>query len=362
MRAAGKVLTAKQCIVGLQNLKRQTARGGWIFISCLTGKQMKRTSILVLAHPDEPQIPMLEAIQETADLVIGNSTEAFEQAASDAEVIFNWSGSLALFREVFSKCHNLQWVHSRSVGLERTLFQELIASEVVLTNGSGVFSPSLGEFSLAAILYFAKDFRRMIRNQLAGVWEAFDVMPIAGQTVGIVGYGDIGRAIAQRARGAGMKVLAVKRQVSATDKIDPLVDEIFTTDRRIEMIPRCDYIAVAAPLIRETRGLIGAAELAAMKNTAVVINVGRGPIIDESSLIKALTEKRIKGAALDVFDEEPLPASHPFYKLENVLLCPHCADHTPDWLDNAMRFFIAQFERFQRGEPLWNIVDKKLGY
>jgi phosphoglycerate dehydrogenase-like enzyme len=99
-----------------------------------------------------------------------------------------------------------------------------------------------------------------------------------------------------------------------------------------------------------------------MKPTAVVINVGRGPVIDESALIRALSSEKIKGAALDVFDREPLPDGHPFYKLENVLLSPHCADHTPDWLDNAMKFFIGQYERFRKGEALLNVVDKKLGY
>jgi phosphoglycerate dehydrogenase-like enzyme len=323
---------------------------------------MEKTTVFVLAHPEDPQLSMLRALQETANLVIGNSAQTFEMAAPDAEVILNWSGSLALFREVFLKCRNLRWVHSRSVGLERTLFPELITSDVILTNGSGVFSPSLGEFALAAILYFAKDLRRMIRNQMAGVWEAFDVMPVAGQTVGIIGYGDIGRAIAIRVRTLGMRVLAVKRHIPTTQTPDPLVHEIYCSDRRIDMIPRCDYIAVAAPLNAETRGLIGEAEFAAMKSTAVVINVGRGPVIEETALIKALIEKRIKGAALDVFNQEPLPSDHPFYKLENVLLCPHCADHTPDWLDNAMRFFLLQFQRFQRSEPLLNVVDKKLGY
>ncbi len=231
-----------------------------------------------------------------------------------------------------------------------------------MTNGSGVFSPSLGEFALAAILYFAKDLRRMIQNQNAGVWEPFDVLPISGGTVGIVGYGDIGRAVAARVRPMGMNVLAMKRHVSAGNKSDPLVDQIYGPDQRIEMLLRCDYIVVAAPLNEETRGLIGEAEFAAMRPGAVIINVGRGPVIDERALIKALSEHRIKGAALDVFDEEPLPKGHPFYKLENVLLCPHCADHTPDWLDNAMRFFIAQFERFRRNEPLLNVVDKNLGY
>jgi len=323
---------------------------------------MKRTTILVLSDLDEPQLSMLGGLHETANVVIGNSTEAFEKVAADAEVILNWSGSLSLIREVFLMSPQLHWVHSRAVGLEQTLFPELIASDVTLTNGSGVFSPPLGEFALAAILYFAKDFRRMVRNQIAGLWEPFEVMPVSGQTVGIVGYGDIGRAVAARARALGMNVLAVKRHVPPKDKPDPLVETIYSSNRRIEMLSRCDYVVVAAPLNAQTRGLIGEAEFAAMKKTAVVINVGRGPVINESAMIKALTEHTIKGAALDVFDEEPLPEGHAFYKLENVLLSPHCADHTPDWLDNAMRLFITQFERFRRGEPLLNVVDKKLGY
>jgi phosphoglycerate dehydrogenase-like enzyme len=259
-------------------------------------------------------------------------------------------------------CPNLRWVHSRSVGLERTLFPEIIGSPVVLTNGTGVFSASLGEFVLGAILYFAKDFRRMIRNQKAGKWEPFDVMAVSGQTVGIIGYGDIGRAIASRVRPLGMKVLAVKRNPSTLRGADPPVDQVYSPENRIEMISYCDYVVVSAPLTSETSGLIGEQEFAAMKPSAVVINVGRGPIIDEQALIETLSVGKIKGAALDVFDHEPLPNSHPFYKLDNVLLSPHCADHTPDWLDQAMQLFIAQYERFQKGELLLNVVDKKLGY
>ncbi|MGA8312420.1 MAG: D-2-hydroxyacid dehydrogenase [Terriglobales bacterium] len=322
---------------------------------------MKNT-ILVLAHPNEPQLAALEKLRAEANIITGNSVEAFRQAAPDATVIFNWSGSLELLKGVFGVCPNLRWVHSRSAGLDRTLFPELVERPVPLTNGSGVFSPSLGEFVLGAILYFAKDFRRMVRNQMAGVWEAFDVMPALGQTVGIVGYGDIGRAVALRVRPLGMKVLGVKRHASPSPAADPLVEQMYSPDRRIEMISRCDYVVAAAPLTPETRGMIAEPEFAAMKPAAVVINVGRGPVIREEALVSALLHGRIKGAALDVFDHEPLPEGHPFYKLENVLLSPHCADHTPDWLDRAMQFFIEQFERFQKGEPLMNVVDKKLGY
>src|SRR5436309_7521207 len=155
---------------------------------------MRTDTILFLADPAEPQLAMLQMQLAGVKTVTGNSIAAFEHASTDASVLFNWSGSLALFRKVFGICPNLRWVHSRSVGLERTLFPELMESPVPLTNGTGVFSASLGEFVLAAILYFAKDFRRLIRNQKAGVWEAFDVMPVSGHTVGIIGFGDIGRA------------------------------------------------------------------------------------------------------------------------------------------------------------------------
>lgn len=321
---------------------------------------MNKSTILVLAEPTLPQLAMLEPLGAEAKVIAGDSANRFEHVAADADVIFNWSASVELFREVFRMCPRLRWAHSRSAGLEKVLFPELIESPVTLTNGTGVFSPSLGEFALAAILYFAKDFRRMIRNQMAGVWEPFDVLPVEGHTVGILGYGDIGRAVASRVRALGMRVLALKRHAPSTP--DPLVEQIYTPDGLTEMLSRSDYVVVAAPQTRETYRLVGARALAAMKPTAVVINVGRGPLIDEHALIGALSTGRLKGAALDVFDEEPLSPGHPFYKLENVLLSPHCADHTPDWLDNAMQFFIAQFGRFRRGEPLLNIVEKSLGY
>jgi phosphoglycerate dehydrogenase-like enzyme len=321
---------------------------------------MKSNVVFVLADPHEPQLRMLDELRSGAEIVIGNSPSEFESAAVYASVMFNWSGSLELLREVFRLSANLQWVHSRSVGLERTLFPELIESSVTLTNGRGVFSASLGEFALASILYFAKGLRRMIRNQRAAIWEQFDVEMMSGRTVGIVGYGDIGRAVAIRVRPLGMKVLALKRH--ASDVSDPLIDQTYGPDRLTEMLSLCDYVVVATPLTSETRGMIGEKEFAAMKKTAVIINVGRGPIIEEDALLHALSTGRIKGAALDVFDKEPLPREHPMYKLENVLLSPHCADHTSDWLEQAMRLFLEQYQRFRTGQPLLYVVNKKLGY
>ena len=323
---------------------------------------MDHITVLVLADPTEPRLAMLEALPPETSIAVGNSAEAFVRAAPDATVIFNWSLIGDLQREVFRMCPNVEWVHSRSAGLDGLLFPELVESPARLTNGSGVYSESLGEFVVGAILYFAKDLRRMIRNQAAGVWEQFDIVEASGQTVGIVGYGDIGRAVATRVRALGMRVLGVKRHGPPAHEADPLAERIYGPEGLIEMISRSDYVVAAAPLTPETLGMIGEPELAAMKPGAVLINVGRGPVVQEAALVRALSEQRIKGAALDVFDTEPLPAGHPFYKLENVLLSPHCADHTPDWLDQAMRFFLTQFERFRKGEPLKNVVDKRLGY
>jgi phosphoglycerate dehydrogenase-like enzyme len=323
---------------------------------------MNASPVLVLTAPGDNDIPRVAELRQIARVVVGDSPSDFVRAGVDADVILHWSGSLALLREVFLISSRVRWVHSRSAGVEDVLFPELINSEVILTNGSGVFSPSLGEFALAAILYFAKDFRRLIRNQMRGRWEQFDVSMVAGKTLGIVGYGSIGRAVAARARALDMTVLGFRRNVPQQAEKDSLIDEVYGPEKLLEMLSRCDYVVVTLPLTEHTRGLIAEAEFAAMKSNAVVINVGRGPTIDESAMIRALSEHRIRAAALDVFDQEPLPQGHPFYSLENVLLSPHCADHTPDWLNNAMQFFLAQMQRFRNGETLWNIVDKTLGY
>src|SRR5215831_8590178 len=171
---------------------------------------MHDSPILVLRAPSDNAIPLLDELRRTATIVIGASEQDLASASADAEIILNWSGSLELLRSVFLMPLRLRWIHSRSAGLEQTLFPELIESEVILTNGSGVFSPSLGEFVVAAILFFAKDFRRMIRHQVAGVWEQFDVSMVSGKTLGIVGYGSIGRAIAVRAHALEMKVLGLR--------------------------------------------------------------------------------------------------------------------------------------------------------
>ena len=293
--------------------------------------------------------------------VIGNQPEDFMEAAKEASVIVNWTGRREVVRSVFLMAPKVRWVHSIAAGLDNLLFPELVESEVPLTNSSGVFSDSLGEFALGVMLYFAKDFRRLLRNQAARRWEPFDVDKIAGQTLGIVGYGSIGRAVAWRAHAMGMRVHAFRRRsnLAVTDEV---VEQFYGADDLTKMLSRSDYVAVCLPLTPETRHMISDAEFAAMKASAIFINVGRGPVVDQAALVRALMERKIAGAGLDVFETEPLPEDDPIFQFENVLISPHSADRTREWLDNAMRFFLEQYERFRNGEQLKNIVNKRQGY
>jgi phosphoglycerate dehydrogenase-like enzyme len=322
---------------------------------------MKPLTVLVIADPTARHLSVLKNLPDETTIVVGTQSEAFQSAAGQADVILTTFSRTEPLRTVMRMAPNVQWIHSLSAGVENTLFPELIESPLPLTNSRGIYARSLGEFAMSAILFFAKDLRRMLHNQQARRWEQFDVEEIHRQTLGIIGYGEIGRSAAIRAHAFGMKILGVRRRPELS-KSDPILDEIYSFDQRADVMRRSDYVLAAAPLTSETRGLIGEAELGAMKQTGVIINLGRGPVIDAAALIRALENRTIRGAALDVFDQEPLPESHPFWGMENVLLSPHCADHTATWLFEAMEFFVSNFERFRTGEPLANIVDKNAGY
>jgi phosphoglycerate dehydrogenase-like enzyme len=292
---------------------------------------------------------------------VGLTPQAFEHAAPRADVILNVEGDPQVLEQTWRMAPRVRWVHSFSAGLDGMLFSELVDSPVPLTNARGVFSDALSEFAMGAVLFFAKDFRRLVRNQMAGVWDPFDVVEVRGQSLGIVGYGDIGRAVASRGHALGMKVLTLRRRPELSPE-DPHAGQMFGIDQKHEMLAQSDYVVLTTPLTPESRGMIGEREFAVMKPSAVLINIGRGPVVDEPALIGALERKRIRGAALDVFAVEPLPPGHPFYKFENVLLSPHSADNSVGWKERSMRVFLENFERFRRGEPLVNVVNKKLGY
>jgi phosphoglycerate dehydrogenase-like enzyme len=277
--------------------------------------------VWVLARPDDPGLRLLEPPPEGVRFVVGWEPEAFDGAPAPDALFDCWSGPTRIVAAL-RKAPGLRWIHARSAGLDRVLVPEVVAHPAVLTNGRGAFSPALAEFALAALLFFAKDLRRLVAQQSAGSWQPFDMERLEGRTVGIVGYGDIGRAVASRLRPLGVEVLALRRRPQRS-RGDDLVVETLPPERLLELMARCDDVVVAAPLTPQTRGLVGREAIAAMKRTAVLVNVGRGPVVEEAALVAALEEGRIRGAALDVFETEPLPAGHPFWRLPNVLLSPH---------------------------------------
>jgi phosphoglycerate dehydrogenase-like enzyme len=318
------------------------------------------TTVWVLARAGDAGLAPLERAPPGVTFVVGDEPEHFARAPS-ADALFVCSLGRRKVEPVFSLSKGLRWVHSRSAGLERLLFPELVESPIPLTNGKGVFSASLAEWVIGAVLYFAKDFRRLVKHQGARKWQEFAPEMVEGRTLGVVGYGDIGRATAARARALGMKILALRRRPGESQG-DAAVDEILSGPELPSLLERSDYVVVATPLTAETRHLLGKEEIGHLKPSAVLINIGRGAVIDEKQLVEALRQGRLKGAALDVFEEEPLPAESPLWGLENVLLSPHCADQTVTWLQDASLAFLENLERFRRGEPLRNVVDKARGY
>ncbi len=322
---------------------------------------MDDITILIVGKVDAPQLGLLKKLDSGIRILVAESSEEALAKAAEADVIFIWAAGRDALRELLPKATRAQWIHGRFAGLDHVISPELLELPIPFTNGRGVFSQSLGEFVLAAMLYFAKDFPRMRRAQKEARWDPFDVLEISKQTMGIIGYGDIGKACAWRAKAMGMKVLALRRSPERSAG-DPHVDQVYGWDDRLEMITAADYVVAAAPLTAQTKGMISDAEFGAMKPSGVIINVGRGPVIDEPAMIRALESGRIKGAGLDVTSVEPLPSDSPLYRLDNVLLSPHCADHTTDWLDDAMNFFLEQLGRFRKGEPLQNVVDLSRGY
>jgi phosphoglycerate dehydrogenase-like enzyme len=322
---------------------------------------MSNITVLVMADPAHPALKELDAIGPGVTVKIGKTAADLGDAVAEASVLFNWTGAKTEVHKVLQTAPKLEWIHAMYAGLDRSLFPELVEHPVPLTNGSGVFSQSLGEFIMLGVLYWAKDVPRRIAAKSARRWDVFDNVEISTQAIGIVGHGDIGRAVSSRAKAMGMRVLALRRNTERRAG-DEHVDRVYGVAELHEMLPECDYVAVAAPLTAETKGMIGKAEFEKMKPSAIIMNVGRGPVIDEPAMIDALRTKRIRGAALDVFDIEPLPPDSPFWDLENVFMTAHCADHVHGWVESAVVFFIEQFNRWRKGEPLKNIVDKRAGY
>src|SRR5262249_23949846 len=277
-------------------------------------------------RPDDPGLPYLERLPAGTHVVVAHTAEEAVAHAAQADAILAAHGGRIL-RAVWPHVRRVRWVHTRPAGVDRLLFPEVVQSDVVMTNSRGVFSASLAEFALLGLLFFLKDVRRLVRNQAAARWEIYAPGMLRGRTVGIVGFGDIGRAVAAVVKPMGARIIGIRRSPAP----DPLADEVVSTTRLLDDVARVDDLVVATPLTPETHHLVGEAVFRALGPGAVLVNVGRGPVVDETSLMAALDQGRLLGAALDVFEQEPLPPDHLFWRTENVLLSPHTADHTKDW-------------------------------
>ncbi len=254
----------------------------------------------------------------------------------------------------------LRWVHTFSAGVDRHVPVMATYGRVLLTNNSGAYDVPIAEHVLAMIFAAAKRLPEHLGAQGRHEWQR--EMPhaeVRDATLVVLGMGSIGGELARLAGGVGMRVIGIRRDAS---RPPPGVDRIVPADRLGEVAREADYLAVTAALTPQTRGMVSAEVLRALKPTAWVINIARGPIVDEAALAAALADKRIGGAALDVFDTEPLPADSPLWSLDNVILTPHVSNSSPKVRERSLALVVENVRRFKAGEPLLNLVDRTAGY
>ncbi|MDL5049783.1 D-2-hydroxyacid dehydrogenase [Oscillatoria amoena NRMC-F 0135] len=323
---------------------------------------MTKRKMLVIAKPGSRYLSLLDTIASQVDYEVVWSAEDAAAKAVDAEIILTGVGAPAPYaKAAIEKAEKLIWLHSLSAGVDHLSATRLNGSGIPVTNAKGAFSKSLGEYAIAGMLWFAKDLNRMRESQLAGKWDVFDVEMLEGRTLGVLGYGDIGKEAAKRAKAFGMHIIAMRRS-AGNGPGDGIADEVWSLDRKLELMSASDYVLLAMPQTPDTVGIVAEAELRAMKQTGIIINLGRGNAIRETALIQALQENWIRGAVLDVFEKEPLPEGHIFYSTKNLLMSAHTADHTSTWQEDSMRIFLENFRRFEAGETLLNPVNLSLGY
>nr|WP_239154440.1 D-2-hydroxyacid dehydrogenase [Amycolatopsis sp. FDAARGOS 1241] len=302
--------------------------------------------------------PDMAAI-ETAAVVRYTDAAGLPEALTGAEALFVYDFLSTAVPGAWHSAGELRWLHIASAGVDPVLFPGLIESDVVLTNSRGVFDDAIAEYVLGVVLAFAKDFARSLDLQRAGTWQHRETERIAGREVLVVGTGPIGRSIARLLRAAGLRVSGAGRRPRTGDPDFGVVHDSAELTRHL---PAYDYVVAVAPLTEQTKGMFDAAAFAAMKPSARFVNVGRGELVVTSDLVAALRGGELAGAALDVFDTEPLPADSPLWTMPDVLLSPHMSGDFIGWRSTLVEVFEANFRRWVAGEPLHNVVDKRLGY
>jgi phosphoglycerate dehydrogenase-like enzyme len=281
---------------------------------------------------------------------------------SGTDVFIGWS----LRPQQFVAAKQLRWIHSPAAAVHQLMFPELIQSSVIVTNSTGIHGPVVAEHAIAVLLALAKRLPQAMQYQAKKSWSQDQLWherprprEVADSLVAVIGMGSIGREFTARAKALGMKVIAVREKpTKGTDG----ADEVCGPAQLEQVLPRADYVLLCTPVTPATTAIINGPRLKLMKPDAYLINVGRGPLVDEAALLEALRDRQIAGAALDVFNEEPLPAASPFWTLDNVLITPHTAAVTERLWERHYRLIAENMHRFLAGQPLLNEVDKTRGY
>lgn len=318
------------------------------------------TTILLGLKPEilsRKQLDRIQEIQPHARLVITAERDEIEPILEEIDI------AAAHFPIPWiPRAKRLRWFQQWGAGTDWLLrHPEIAGMDFTLTNASGVHSIPISEHILAFLLAFARQLPSAIRAQNEGRWERdMGAFELAGKTMLLIGVGAIGKRTAQIANALGMHVIGMRRSASASTP--PGVKRMVRPDDLMNTLPQADFVVLTQPLTEETRNMIDAKALAGMKRSAYLINIGRGGTVDELALVEALQNGTIAGAGLDVFAAEPLPPDSPLWKMENVIITAHYSGETPHYDERAMEIFIDNLERYTRGEPLRNQVDKQRGY
>lgn len=282
---------------------------------------------------------------------------ASSSAAGDCLLV--WDGAAAETLAAIDAEPSLGWVHLRSAGVPAPVPAACEERGLILTNGSGAQANAIAEYVVCALLGLCKRVPELIEAQRQRHWRPeLGGTELHGQTIGILGVGAVGRACARLLGPFGVQLIGVRRSAGAV----PGIAEVHSSPELSAVLPRLDALVITAPLTEATRGMIGRAELSRLRPGAVLVNVGRGAIVDQGALVDALRANHLAGAALDVFTEEPLPSSSSLWSLPNVMISPHCVDDTPQTAQRGLDLFLENLERWLAGRPLANLVDAEIGY
>jgi phosphoglycerate dehydrogenase-like enzyme len=317
------------------------------------------TDVLRLIRAVSPQITVKDGAALTAAELDGDFSRKAEldKLLAGADVVF---GFIAPPNTV-ARAPKLKWIQVTSAGVDRWRDTDVWKSGIILTGVSGIHATPIGEFVLGLMLMFAKNTPLGFKMMQTRNWQRYASFTLRGKTVGIVGLGHIGGEVARLAKAFGMKVIATRRSAKKEGKARN-VDRLLPQSRLKEMLAQSDYVALCVPLTPDTRHIIGEAELKAMKPTAYLLNIGRGSLVDEEALIRALDAKQIAGAGLDVTSKEPLPSDSRLWDFPNVILSPHVSGGMEDYMLRAAELFCDNLRRYLDGKKLLNMVDRKKGY